>query len=63
MASPALRAPIEYTTNKQAFNGLDIEKFAGEKSTNIPGLTKRQRISIKSINWFRCTIKTSRVNC
>ncbi len=39
--TPALKAPFEYATNIDSFTGREIESFPGEKSTQIPFLTKK----------------------
>lgn len=49
MLSPAIRAPIEFATNKQAFSGADIESFPGEQSKSIPTLTKRQEYLLSQL--------------
>jgi hypothetical protein len=40
--APWLKAPFEIGANKNFFTGADLEKFPGEKSTNLPFLTKKQ---------------------
>ncbi len=57
MATPALKAPVELATNKQAFNGQDIEKFAGENSKNIPGLTKKQEYLLSQLTGLDVPLK------
>lgn len=42
LSSPAIRMPIELNSNINSFTGREIEKFPGELSKNIPGLTKQQ---------------------
>lgn len=42
MLSPTIKSPIENLLNKNLYTGRDIESFAGQKSTNIPLLTKKQ---------------------
>ena len=42
LSSPAIRMPIELANNTNSFTGREIEKFPGQMSTNIPGLTKKQ---------------------
>jgi hypothetical protein len=42
LSSPAIRMPIELANNMNSFTGREIEKFPGQMSTNIPGLTKKQ---------------------
>lgn len=48
MLTPALKAPLEYVGNVNTFNGLPIEKFEGEKSKNIPFLTKKQEFLLSN---------------
>ena len=55
---PIIKGPIEYATNKNAFTGLDIEKFPGQKSTNIPFLTKRQEKLLGDLTGLDVPIKT-----
>lgn len=57
MIGPAFRSPIEMVTNKQAFNGSDIEKFAGEKSKNIPYLTKKQEYLLSQLTGLDVPLK------
>lgn len=40
--TPLARMPIELKGNVNSFTGADIEKFPGQMSTNIPGMTKKQ---------------------
>ncbi|MEE3417762.1 MAG: hypothetical protein VZQ62_00315 [Methanosphaera sp.] len=42
LSSPAIRMPIELANNMNSFTGQQIEKFPGQMSTNIPGLTRKQ---------------------
>lgn len=41
--SPMVKAPIEYATGIDSFTGREIESFPGEKSSQIPFLTKKQQ--------------------
>lgn len=40
--SPGVRAPFELALNKQAYTGLPIQEFEGQKGYNIPELTRKQ---------------------
>lgn len=42
MLAPWFKAPTEILSNKNFFTGADLQKYPGEKSSNIPGLTKMQ---------------------
>lgn len=55
---PIIKGPIEYSTNKNAFTGRDIENFPGQKSTNIPFLTKRQEKLLGDLTGLDVPIKT-----
>ena len=48
-STPFAKLPFELVTNKNAFTGLDLEKFPGQKSANIPFLTKKQEHTIGSL--------------
>ena len=39
--APWFKAPMELGSNKNFFTGADIEKFPGEKSENLPFMTKK----------------------
>ena len=57
LATPAIKSPIELVLNKNTFSGSDIEKFKGEKSQNIPFLTKKQEKIIGDITGLDVPIK------
>ena len=57
LLSPAARTPIELTTGKNAFTGADIEKFPGQKSKNIPGLTKKQEYLLGNLTGLDVPLK------
>lgn len=42
LSSPLIRMPIELSNNMNSFTGQQIEKFPGELSKNLPGMTKKQ---------------------
>lgn len=56
--APWIKAPMELSANKNFFTGADIEKFAGEKSTNIPGLTKKQEYLLGTFTGLDVPIKS-----
>lgn len=56
--SPAIKAPIEYATNVDSFTGREIEKFPGEKSSQIPFLTKKQQKLIGDLSGLDVPLKT-----
>jgi len=41
MTTPAIKSPFEQILNKDTFTGNEIESFPGEKSKNIPFMSKR----------------------
>lgn len=42
LSAPIFKMPVELSRNMNSFTGQEIEKFPGELSKNIPGLTKKQ---------------------
>jgi hypothetical protein len=58
-AGPAIKSPLEFATNKNAFTGLDIESFPGQKSTQLPFLTKKQEKLIGDITGLDVPAKTA----
>lgn len=58
LLSPTLRLPVELATGKNAFTGNDIEKFPGQLSTNIPGLTKKQEYLLGNLTGLDVPIKS-----
>lgn len=57
LSSPALKMPMELATNTNSFTGRDIEKFPGEMSTNIPGLTKKQEYLLGNLTGLDTPLK------
>lgn len=57
LTSPSIRMPIELKNNKNSFTGNDIEKFEGELSKNIPGLTKKQEYLLGNLTGLDVPIK------
>lgn len=55
---PIIKAPVEYATNKNSFTGRDIESFPGQKSSNIPFLTKKQEKLLGDLTGLDVPIKT-----
>ena len=47
--APVVRAPFEMVMNKQAFSGMNISNYKGEKGFYIPELSKRQEYAISQI--------------
>lgn len=58
-ATPFAKLPFELLTNKNAFTGADLEKFPGQKSTNIPFLTKKQEHLLGSSTGLDVPIKNA----
>lgn len=58
MLSPAIKAPIEYATGIDSFTGREIEKFPGEKSSQIPFLTKKQQKFISDFSGLDVPLKS-----
>lgn len=58
MLSPAIKAPIEYATGIDSFTGREIEKFPGEKSSQIPFLTKKQQKFIGDFSGLDVPLKS-----
>ena len=59
MLSPAIKAPIEYATGIDSFTGREIEKFPGERSTQIPFLTKKQQKFISDFSGLDVPLKNA----
>lgn len=57
-SAPMIKGPFEYTLNKQVFNNQDIEKFPGERSRNLPFLTKKQEYLLGSMTGLDVPIKS-----
>lgn len=47
--NPLIKLPFELATNKNFFSGQDIEKYPGEKSKDLPLLTKKQELALGDI--------------
>ena len=58
MTTPLIKTPVELVTNRSAFTGRDIEKFPGQKSTNIPFLTKKQETMLSGLSGYDVPLKT-----
>lgn len=58
-ATPFAKLPFELVTNKNAFTGADLEKFPGQKSTNIPFLTKKQEHTIGAMTGLDVPVKNA----
>ena len=59
LVSPLAKMPFELVTNRNSFTGNDIEKFPGQMSTNIPGLTKMQEYLLGGTTGLDVPIKTA----
>ena len=57
LASPLIKMPIELSNNMNSFTGQQIEKFPGELSKNIPGMTKRQEYLLGNLTGLDTPIK------
>lgn len=57
MLTPLAKLPTELATGRSSFSGQDIEKFPGEKSKNIPGLTKKQELILGSLTGLDVPLK------
>lgn len=58
-ATPFAKLPFELVTNKNAFTGADLEKFPGQKSTNIPFFTKKMEHTIGSMTGLDVPVKNA----
>lgn len=43
LVTPAVKSPLELALNKEAYTGREIESFPGQKSNQLPFLTKKQQ--------------------
>lgn len=57
LSSPAIRMPIEIANNMNSFTGREIEKFPGQMSTSIPGMTKKQEYLLGNLTGLDVPIK------
>lgn len=57
LSSPAIRMPIELANNLNSFTGREIEKFPGELSKNIPGMTKKQEYLFGNLTGLDVPVK------
>ena len=58
LSSPAFRMPYELATNINSFTGREIEKFPGELSKNLPGMTKKQEYLLSNLTGLDVPAKT-----
>ena len=58
MLAPWLKAPTEILSNKNFFTGADLQKYKGEKSSNIPGLTKMQEYLLGTFTGLDVPVKS-----
>lgn len=59
LSSPLVKMPTELVTNKNSFTGREIEKFPGQASTNIPGLTKKQEYLLGNLTGLDVPLKNA----
>ena len=57
LSTPAFRMPYELATNINSFTGREIEKFPGELSKNIPGMTAKQEYLLNNLTGLDVPIK------
>lgn len=58
LVSPLAKMPLELTANVNTFTGAPIEKFEGQMSSNIPGLTKKQEYLLGGFTGLDVPIKS-----
>ena len=58
LVSPLGKMPFEILTGVNSFTGNKIEKFKGQNSTNIPGLTKMQEYILGNSTGLDVPLKT-----
>ena len=56
---PVIKSPVEFATNTNSFTGREIESFPGQKSSNIPFLTKKQEKVLGDLTGLDVPIKTA----
>lgn len=59
MLNPMMKTPIEWSTNTNSFTGQEISSFPGEKSTNIPFLTKEQEYLLGTFTGLDVPLKNA----
>lgn len=59
LSSPLVKMPTELVTNKNSFTGREIEKFPGQASTSIPGLTKKQEYLLGNLTGLDVPLKNA----
>ena len=58
MSTPLAKTAYETVANKSVFSGNEIEKFPGEKSKNLPFLTKKQEHLLSGLSGYDVPLKT-----
>lgn len=58
MTTPLIKTPYEVAGNRSVFTGRDIESFPGEKSKNLPLLTKKQETLLSGLSGYDVPLKT-----
>ena len=56
---PVIKSPVEFATNTNSFTGREIESFPGQRSSNIPFLTKKQEKALGDFTGLDVPIKTA----
>lgn len=54
-----VKAPFEFALNKNLFTGADIESYPGQKSNNIPFLTRKAEHALGSFTGLDVPLKTA----
>lgn len=57
LSSPLIKMPIELANNMNSFTGREIEKFPGELSKNLPGMTKQQEYLLGNLTGLDTPLK------
>ena len=58
LLGPTVKAPFEIATNTNTFTGQPLSSFEGEKSRNIPFLTKKQEYGLSTLTGLDVPLKT-----
>ena len=57
LSSPLIKMPLELANNMNSFTGREIEKFPGELSKNLPGMTKQQEYLLGNLTGLDTPLK------
>lgn len=58
LSTPLVRMPYELATNTNSFTGGQIEKFPGQLSKNLPGMTRQQEYLLSNLTGLDVPAKT-----